>query len=70
MEMLQDEFGVTATEWYLDRIDERIFCGKVYHNPLKTAYIWATNDRKFNRGFYSTYNGYARRRKSKNHGRS
>lgn len=70
LDMLREEFGYHAVDWYLNRIKERRELGHKYFNPLKTVYIWATQDRKTGQGFYSTYTGRARRKKLQNHGRS
>ena len=70
LEILRREFGIQAVSYYQNRISERKAEGRVYHNPLKTIYIWATQDRRTNQGFYSSYTGYARRRKNKNFGRT
>lgn len=35
------EYGMDALRFYKNRIAERKQQGKVYHNPLKTIYIWA-----------------------------
>ena len=70
LEMLRCELGIPAVSFYQNRIAEREAEGRIYYNPLKTIYIWATQDRRTNQGFYSSYNGYARRRKNKNFGRT
>lgn len=70
LDMLRKEFGYPAVDWYLARIEERRELGHKYFNPLKTVYIWATQDRKTGQGFYSTYAGRGRRKKLRNHGRS
>ena len=70
LEMLRCEFGIQAVSFYQNRISERKAEGRIYCNPLKTIYIWATQDRRTNQGFYSSYKGYASRRKNKNFGRS
>lgn len=70
LDMLREEFGYHAVDWYLNRIKERRELGHKYFNPLKTVYIWATQDRKTGQGFYSTYTGRVRRKKLQNHGRS
>ena len=70
LDMLCKEFGYSAVDFYLARIEERRTLGHKYFNPLKTVYIWATQDRKTGQGFYSTYTGRARRRKLRNYGRS
>ncbi len=68
--MMEEEFGIDAVAFYMDRIEERRKEGRIYYNPLKTIYLWAMEDRRTNQGFYTTSRGYARRRKNKNHGRS
>lgn len=68
--MLESQFGHAAVAFYLERIGQRKREGKIYLNPLKTVYIWATEDKKSNRGFYSSYRGYSRGRKHKNYGGS
>ena len=40
------------------------------YNPLKTIYIWAVQDRKYHQGYWSTWLGYNKGKKHKNHGRS
>lgn len=70
LEMLRHEFGIHAISFYENRIAERQAEGRIYYHPLKTIYIWATQDRKTNQGYYSSYGGYARRRKQKNFGRT
>lgn len=70
LDMLREEFGYPAVDWYLSRIEERRELGHKYFNPLKTVYIWATQDRETGQGFYSTYTGRVRRKKLRNHGRS
>lgn len=64
------EFGVDAYRFYKIRIEERMRGGRIYHNPLKTIYIWATQDRKAHQGYWSTWSGYNKGRKGKNHGKS
>ena len=64
------EFGVDAYRFYKNRIEERKRDGRIYHNPLKTIYIWATQDREYRQGYWSTWLGHNRGRKCKNHGRS
>lgn len=68
--MLERTFGYDAVSFYLKRIEQRRQEGKTYLNPLKTVYIWATEDKKTNRGFYSSYRGYSRGKKHKNYGGS
>lgn len=68
--MLERKFGYAAVAFYLERISQREAEGKIYYNPLKTIFIWATEDKRTNQGFYSSYRGYARGRKSKNFGAS
>lgn len=68
--MLERQFGYAAVAFYLDRISQRESEGKIYYNPLKTVFIWATEDKRTNQGFYSSYRGYSRGRKSKNFGAS
>lgn len=63
-------FGNEAVAFYEDRIRQRKLDGKVYYNPLKTIYLWATEDKKTHQGYYSTYRGYSNGRKRKNFGRS
>ena len=70
IEVLEAEFGKPAVAFYLARIEERRAQGKKYLNPLKTIYLWATEDRRTNQGYYTTYRGYARHRKNRNFGRS
>lgn len=64
------EFGADAYRFYKNRIEERKRGGRIYRNPLKTIYIWATQDRESHQGYWSTWIGYSRGRKCKNHGRS
>lgn len=66
--MLEKEFGAAAVDFYQVRIKERMESGRVYHNPMKTIWLWATEDRRTNQGFWTTYRGHTRRRK--NHGGS
>lgn len=68
--MLEDKFGRQAVEFYMARIDERRRDGRTYHNPLKTIYLWATQDRRTYHGYYTSYRGYASGRKHRNYGRS
>lgn len=68
--MLRDEFGHQAIDFYLDRIKQRESEGRVYYNPLKTIYLWATADKATNQGYYTSYRGYSRGRKHKNYGGS
>lgn len=70
IETLRQEFGAPAVAFYQSRIADRQAAGATYYNPLKTIYLWATQDRKSHQGFYSTYRGYKSGRKHKNHGRS
>ena len=37
---------------------------------MKTIYIWAVQDRKYHQGYWSTWFGYNKGKKCKNHGRS
>lgn len=64
------EYGMDALRFHKNRIAERKQQGKIYHNPLKTIYIWAAQDRKTNQGYWSTWRGYRSGKKHKNHGRS
>ena len=64
------EFGADAYRFYQNRIEERKRDGKIYYNPLKTIYIWAAQDRKYHQGYWSTWFGYNKCKKCKNHGRS
>lgn len=68
--MLERQFGYAAVTFYLDRLAQRERDGKMYYNPLKTVYIWATEDKRTNQGFYSSYRGYSKGRKHKNYGGS
>ena len=63
------EFGVQAVSFYEERLKQRTNEGKISLNPLKTIYLWAFKDRKSNQGYYTTFKGLARRRKT-NHGGS
>ena len=54
LQMLRDKFGYDAVEFYTNRIKQRELEGKTYYNPLKTVYIWATEDRAKGQGFYSS----------------
>lgn len=60
----EKEFGIAAVDFYLARINERITMGKIYRNPLKTIWLWATEDRRTNQGFWTTNRGHTRRRKN------
>lgn len=64
------EYGMDALRFYKNRIAERIQEGRTYYNPLKTIYIWAVQDRKYHQGYWSTWFGYNKGKKRKNHGRS
>lgn len=68
--MLIDEFGYEAVVFYEERIRQRQFEGKTYYNPMKTIYLWATEDRRTHQGFYTSYRGYSKGRKHKNYGGS
>jgi len=70
LDVLRNEFGAAAVSYYLSRIDERRLQGRTYLNPLKTVYIWATQDRQTCQGYYSSYKGFSRRRKNRNFGHS
>ena len=70
LEMLRHEFGIQAVSFYQNRIADRQAEGRIYYNPMKTIYIWATQDRRTNQGFYSSYKGYASCKKKKNFGRT
>lgn len=48
LDMLIEEFGSAAVEFYKDRIEARRRDGRTYYNPLKTIYLWATKDRQTN----------------------
>lgn len=61
--VLQEEFGIAAVAFYQARIRERMDRGKVYHNPLKTIWLWATEDRRTGQGFWTTYRGHTCRRR-------
>ncbi|HIZ61412.1 MAG TPA: hypothetical protein H9724_01395 [Candidatus Gemmiger avistercoris] len=63
IETLKKEFGIAAVDFYQARINERITMGKIYRNPLKTIWLWATEDRQTNQGFWTTYRGHTCRRK-------
>ena len=69
--LLIEEFGVGSVTYYETRLNEReLYNGKKYLNPLKTIWIWASEDKKTNRGFYSTVPVGISGRKKKNHGRT
>ena len=70
LEILRREFGIQAVSYYQNRVSERKAEGRVYHNPLKTIYIWATQDRKTHQGYYTSFRGYRSGRKHKNYGSS
>ncbi len=70
IDKLEAEFGKPVVAFYMARIEERREQGKTYYNPLKTIYLWATEDRRTGQGYYTTYRGYVRRRKNRNFGRS
>ena len=63
IETLKKEFGIAAVDFSLARINERITMGKIYRNPLKTIWLWATEDRRTNQGFWTTYRRHTCRRK-------
>ena len=63
IETLKKEFGIAAVDFYQARINERITMGKIYRNPLKTIWLWSTEDRRTNQGFWTTYRGHTCRRK-------
>jgi hypothetical protein len=65
---LEKEFGSAAVSFYRDRIKERTEQGRIYRNPLKTIWLWATEDRRTNQGFWTTYRGHPCRKR--NHGGS
>lgn len=68
--MLEAEFGADAVAFYLNRIAQRRREGKIYRNPLKTVFLWATADKRTNQGFWTSYRGYSRGRKHRNYGGS
>lgn len=68
--VLVDKFGPDAVAYYENRISERTIMGKTYYNPMKTIYLWATQDKKTHQGYYTSYRGYSRGRKHKNYGGS
>ena len=68
--MLVNEFGLDAVVFYERRIEERKIQGKTYYNPLKTIYLWATQDRRTNQGYYTSFRVYSSGRKHKNYGGS
>lgn len=68
--MLVNEFGMDAVVFYERKIAERKIQGKTYYNPLKTIYLWATQDRRTNQGYYTSFRGYSSGRKHKNYGGS
>lgn len=69
MELLRKEFGCDAVAFYQSRLRERMNMGRIYRNPLKTIWLWDTEDRKTNQGYWTSYCGHTRRR-GKNHGGS
>lgn len=69
-DILVKEFGNEAVTFYEARIAQRRIEGKIYYNSLKTIYLWATQDRRTNQGYYTTYRGYAKGRRHKNYGGS
>ena len=69
LELLRKEFGGAAVAFYQSRLRERMNMGRIYRNPLKTIWLWATEDRKTNQGYWTSYCGHTRRR-GKNHGGS
>lgn len=68
--VLINEFGYDAVRFYEERIRQRKLEGKTYYNPLKTIYLWATEDKKTRQGYYTSYRGYSSGRKCKNYGGS
>lgn len=69
-DILVREFWLDAVAFYERRIAERTIQGKTYFNPLKTIYIWATQDRRTHQGYYTSFCGYSRGRKHRNYGGS
>ena len=53
IDILIAKFGKEAVDFYQRRLAERERNGKLYPKRLKTIYIWATQDKKTNQGFYS-----------------
>lgn len=68
--MLVEKFGKDAVDFYKFRLAERERSGRFYPKKLKTIYIWATQDKRTNQGFYSTWRDFRSGRKIKNHGSS
>lgn len=69
-ELLIEKFGKDAVDFYIHRLEERERDGKFYPNKLKAIYIWATQGKRTNQGFYSTWQGFSNGRKRRNYGRS
>ena len=69
-EYLEQEFGADAVTYYENRIAERKNRGKIYYNPLKTMYLWLSEDREYRCGYYAPFLRNFNRGKMKNHGRS
>lgn len=44
LELLRKEFGGDAVAFYQSRLRERMNMGRIYRNPLKTIWLWATED--------------------------
>lgn len=61
---LVSEFGMFAVNFYEERLKQRVHEGRVYLNPIKTIYLWAWRDRNSNQGFYTTFKGLTRKRKT------
>ncbi len=66
--LLTEKFGKDAVDFYKRRLEERERDGKFYPKKLKTIYIWASQDKRTNQGFYSTWHGFSNGRKRKNYG--
>lgn len=68
--MVEREFGIDAVAFYSARIAQREREGKIYYNPLKTIYLWATADRLTNQGYWTSFRRVATGRKHRNYGGS
>lgn len=67
-EYLAQTFGKSAADFYLSRIEDRAKQGHIYHNPIKTAYLWMVEDKQRRAGYWLP--AANRQSRAKNHGKS
>ena len=66
---LVKRFGYDAYAHYQSRINDRMqYEGRIYRTPVKTMFLWMTEDKANCRGYYKPHSSEHNYKKKKNHG--